>query len=192
MTPECTHVLRNGQKCRAAATRNQVFCRHHGPRLDGPPSPRRRHLNPAHAKWRALGRNLRWLAPREIPFAIHHILDSMLLPRRDRLSDLVAGRYLRLLLLRQGSVPFPAPGIGGPQPPAPPSPATGSCFSPEVRAAMDAACLNTTTETIEKLLAAFEKSGIVTAEMLAEYAASIPQTAAPSGPQLVSASSTHQ
>jgi len=42
MVPECTFILRNGQKCRCAAIRNQEFCRHHTaqPAASGPsPAP---------------------------------------------------------------------------------------------------------------------------------------------------------
>ncbi len=186
MIPECTFILRNGQKCRAAATRNHPCCRHHGPKVDGPPV-QRRHINPANTRWRAIGRNLRWIHPAEIPFAVHHILASMLLPRPDRLSDLVAGRYLRLLLLRLGTMPFdlsgaaPTPPASVPQPAACPIPDTPPIpgLPPEVRAAMHAFCEETTDENVDKLLAAFEEHGFITPEMLAEIPGFAPPPARP-------------
>ncbi len=180
MAPECTFILSNGKKCRCAATRHQEFCRHHGPKPAnaGPRPAARRSRYTDHAKWCALGRNLRWLDPREIPFTVHHILESMIRPRPERLSDLVAGRYLRLLLLRLGQVPFPRPSLAlpthpnvppsvrlGPVPVANPTP---SIFPPGVRAAMDAFCIDTNKETGEALYDAFVKGGLITPEIIAE------------------------
>jgi hypothetical protein len=126
MAPECTFVRRNGRKCRAAANRNQAFCRHHAPKpaLDGPPPIAKRNIYTNLARWRALGCNLRWLDPAEIPFNVYEILSSLTgADPRDHISDLIAGRYLRALLTKLGEVPFPQPGFepsAAPTPAAPP------------------------------------------------------------------------
>jgi hypothetical protein len=110
MAPECTFVRRNGRKCRAAANRNQAFCRHHAPKpaSDGPPPIAKRNIYTNLAKWRALGRDLRWLDPAESPLSVYEILNSLAGADPDNhLSDLIAGRYLRALLTKIGEVPFP-------------------------------------------------------------------------------------
>ncbi len=102
MTPECRHILPSGLKCRAAAVRSQPFCRHHGSR---PVAPAFSGFSRAR-RWRSLGRNLAHLDKADIPAQIYDILDSLL---DDCISDLTAGRFLRALLCRLGSVPFTFP-----------------------------------------------------------------------------------
>ncbi|MFY9745104.1 MAG: hypothetical protein WA891_15475 [Acidobacteriaceae bacterium] len=114
MAPECTFILPNGKKCRAAANHNLTLCRHHAPKpaVLGSPRPKSQ-IYSRLARWRELGRNLPWLPLDEIPTNIHNILDSLI----DRgpglnsgeISDLTAGRFLRALLNRLGDVPFPHP-----------------------------------------------------------------------------------
>ena len=130
MAPECTFVRRNGRKCRAAANRNQAFCRHHAPKpaSDGPPPIAKRNIYTNLAKWRALGRDLRWLDPAEIPFNVYEILNALTGANPgDHLSDLIAGRYLRALLTKIGEVPFPQPGL---EPSAAPPQAPSSQAAP--------------------------------------------------------------
>jgi hypothetical protein len=108
MAPECRFVLPKGRNCRCAATRNQEFCRHHAPRpaIPGPPPIPKRDRYSRIQHWAQLGRNLAWLDPAEIPLEVHAILHSLL---QDGISDREAGRLLRGLLQRFGSVPFPVP-----------------------------------------------------------------------------------
>lgn len=122
---ECRFHLPAGRKCRAAATRNQPFCRHHGPkaaRPGPPPLPKsERYSRLAHWSW--LGRSLPWLDPSEIPGEVWMILSSLLEDGTGGISDRVAGRLLRALLRRHGSVPFPVPAAAAAPEPAPePSP----------------------------------------------------------------------
>ncbi|MFY9746362.1 MAG: hypothetical protein WA891_20855 [Acidobacteriaceae bacterium] len=120
MTRECSHILPTGRKCRAAATRNQPLCRHHAPKpaVAGPPPLPKRDRYSRIARWTNLSRNLPWLAAAEIPSEIFTILYSLL---QDDISDREAGRLLRGLLLRLGSVPFPIPDpdAAAPQPEQP-------------------------------------------------------------------------
>jgi hypothetical protein len=129
MAPECTFVRRNGRKCRAAANRNQAFCRHHAPKpaADGPPPIAKRNIYTNLARWRAFGRDLRWIDPAEIPFNVYEILNALTGANPDdHLSDIIAGRYLRALLTKIGEVPFPQPRFepSAAPPPAQPQPAT--------------------------------------------------------------------
>ena len=212
MPSECTFILPNGQKCRGNAIRNSELCRHHRPQPAGRPAPAKRALYSRLAKWRSLGRELAWLEPAEIPLAIYEILDSLTdRDPWDRLSNEVAGRYLRALLSRLGEVPFPFPqpadpdshrspaplrmpsvprgpasaqaaGSGSPSglrlaalppsPPSPPSPravpplpAIGN-LPPDVRAALRAAASKTDNQSLETLVAAFARNGMVPPELL--------------------------
>jgi hypothetical protein len=136
MAPECTFVRRNGRKCRAAANRNQAFCRHHAPKRasDGPPPIAKRNIYTNLARWRAFGRDLRWLDPAEIPFNVYEILNALTGANPgDHLSDLIAGRYLRALLTKIGEVPFPRPDFEptAAPPQAPSSPAAPSPNQPQ-------------------------------------------------------------
>jgi hypothetical protein len=136
--PECKFRLPNGHKCRCVATRNQPFCRHHGPKSAGPPPLRRRDRYSRLARWAQLSRTLPWIEPSEIPFEIWAILHSLL---EDDISDREAGRLLRALLQRHGDVPFPLPNeINAPPAPASPEPTpifgrphSGEPFNPAVQ-----------------------------------------------------------
>ena len=104
MAAECAFLLPSGKKCRCMATRNHEFCRHHG----APPRPKT--LLPTGdrrwsrvACWRDLGRSLGEYPKPEIPGELLYILHSLL---EDDISDRTAGRILRSLLQRYGSVPF--------------------------------------------------------------------------------------
>jgi len=108
MVPECCFTLPNGCKCRCAATRNQPFCRHHMPHSAGPSISRRDRYSRI-ARWSQLSRGLAWLDPEEIPMEIYSILLSLLEDGPRGISDREAGRLLRGLLRRLGSVPFALP-----------------------------------------------------------------------------------
>ncbi|HEX4005286.1 MAG TPA: hypothetical protein VHX60_03865 [Acidobacteriaceae bacterium] len=135
MFRECSSILPNGRKCRCAATRNRAVCRHHGPPpVPGPPPTPHRDRYSDLIRWRTLSRNLPWMPLDEIPHAIHQILQCLVDRGPDspgKISDLTAGRYLRVLLTRLGGVPFadpdlalePPPPRGAPAPvPAPADP----------------------------------------------------------------------
>jgi hypothetical protein len=112
---ECHFRLPNGRKCRAAATRNQPFCRHHRPKpaVAGPPPLRKRDLYCRLGHWAHVSRNIPWFDPAEIPDEIYGILYSLLQDDVGGISDREAGRLLRGLLRRVGQVPFPLPGSSG-------------------------------------------------------------------------------
>src|ERR1700733_5116649 len=101
---ECAFRLPNGKQCRCAATRNQPFCRHHGPKpaVAGPPPIPANELYSRLRCWREMGREIPWLDPSEIPGAIDTIHYALL---NDGISDLAAGRFLRALTKRLGCVP---------------------------------------------------------------------------------------
>ncbi len=127
MIRECSFILPSSRKCRCAATRNLAVCRHHAPKpaVPGPrPIPKRERYSNL-IRWRELGSNLQWMPVTEIPHAIFDILESLI----DRgpnssgpISDLTAGRYLRVLLNRLGDVPFTDPDFAA-QPAVAPAPA---------------------------------------------------------------------
>jgi hypothetical protein len=106
---ECAFRLPNGKQCRCAATRNQPFCRHHGPKpaVAGPPPIPANELYSRLRCWRQMGREIPWLDPSEIPGAIDTIHYALL---NDGISDLAAGRFLRALTKRLGCVPSQLPG----------------------------------------------------------------------------------
>jgi len=184
VTPECTHILPTGQKCRGAALHNRNLCRHHAPSsIYSPPRIARRALFTPRAQWRAFGRQLPFLPSAEIPFVIYQLLQSLTSPDPAcRHSDLVIGRHLRLLLSRLGYVPFPVPGVEAPaprpapRPPAPPQPAAApasrpvpaptfsgpqfdnSTLPPDLRSALEAIYQDTTSDTIEALMEALSKT----------------------------------
>ena len=112
---ECSFRLANGRTCHAAATRNQPFCRHHGPKpaVAGPPPLSRRDRYSRLARWADLGRRVPWLDPSQVPSEAYSILESLLEDGTTGISDREAGRLLRGLLRRLGSVPFPLPGEPG-------------------------------------------------------------------------------
>jgi hypothetical protein len=84
------------------ASRNQPFCRHHGaPRQKARPAVLRDRWSRLSC-WRELGRSLPDIPLEEIPGEINQILVSLL---TGRISDRVAGRFLRILLQRSGAVP---------------------------------------------------------------------------------------
>ncbi|MGA7523682.1 MAG: hypothetical protein WBW84_14610 [Acidobacteriaceae bacterium] len=108
MTPECTHILPNGQKCRGLAGSNQPFCRHHRPK-NAPPSGRRRNSRSMLAHWRATGRDLSALPHEELAPILYNLLQCLTQPRGLAPSDRTVGHYLRIILTRLGQVPFAAP-----------------------------------------------------------------------------------
>lgn len=103
MAAECAFLLPSGKKCRCMATRNHQFCRHHG----GPSRPKALPTGDRPwsrlACWRDLGRSLPEYPKQEIPGELLQILYSLL---QDSISDRTAGRILRGLLQRYGSVPL--------------------------------------------------------------------------------------
>jgi len=117
MPAECRFTLPNGRKCRCSATRGHAFCRHHG----APSQPR---SLPDHLLWkrltiwRTLGRELQDVPVVDIPGELLTLLQSLL---DNEVSDRFAGRALRVLLVRYGSVPFqeerPSSPIDLPEPP---------------------------------------------------------------------------
>ena len=117
MAAECAFLLPSGKKCRCMATRNHKFCRHHG-------APSRPKTLPTGdrpwsrvACWRDLGRSLGEYPKPEIPGELLYILHSLL---EDDISDRTAGRILRSLLQRYGSVPFMPEAETSPVPAIPP------------------------------------------------------------------------
>ncbi len=126
MGPECCFILPSGKKCRCAATRNQAVCRHHAPKpaFPGPPPVPKCDVYSRHNRWTRLGRNIPWLDSVEIPSEIYEILCCLIEDGPRGISDREAGRLLRGLLRRLGSVPFPIPEPPGmPSPAQPPAPA---------------------------------------------------------------------
>jgi len=114
MSPECSFILSNGKKCRCAATRNQTLCRHHAPKpaVAGPPPMPKRDRYSRLMRWREVGANLQWMPAAEIPRTLYEILQCLIDRGPDstgQISDLTAGRFLRVLLNRLGDVPFPDP-----------------------------------------------------------------------------------
>lgn len=112
--PECKFRLPNGHKCRCVATRHQSFCRHHGAQ----PAPRPKH-DARRANWRELTTFLPHLAPSEIPPIVRVLLESLLHDDHRGVSDRYAGRTLRALLRRHGSVPAIRPDGPGSAPSRP-------------------------------------------------------------------------
>ena len=132
--PECTRLLRNGQKCRATAKRGLPFCRHHDPATAAAP-PRRPCTEyerfSRHRHWINISRDLPWFAPAELPAEILAIHQALLEDGSGGISDREAGRLLRGLLRRIGHVPFelPGPELPGPDSPDPDSPGPGFSYS---------------------------------------------------------------
>ena len=114
MTRECSFILSSGRKCRCAATRNQPVCRHHAPKpiVPTPPRPAKSECYSDLIRWRQLGCNLPWLDPASLASEVYDLLQC-LIDRGENstghISDLTAGRFLRVLLNRIGDVPFPSP-----------------------------------------------------------------------------------
>jgi hypothetical protein len=113
MSTECAFTLPSGQKCRCAATRNQKFCRHHGAKTSGAVPKRDRYSRIR--RWSGLNRVLPSIKPVDIPFEAYSICLALLEDGPTGISDREAGRLLRGLSRRFGSVPFPLP----PDPDAP-------------------------------------------------------------------------
>ena len=105
MRPECSHILPGGQKCRALAMRDRSRCHHHiDPAHRPPPRPT---CNPDSRvnRWFQLSRRAHTLPTRQIPDIVSHILASLIADGADGISERAAGRLLRILLRRYGSVP---------------------------------------------------------------------------------------
>ena len=107
--PECTFIRPHGQKCRAAANRNQNLCRHHAPAVPGPPPIPKSQLFSRIRQWSLVSRSLPWLDKAEIPSEIYGILLALFADDDTGISDREAGRLLRGLLRRLGAIPFPMP-----------------------------------------------------------------------------------
>ena len=120
MAPQCCFTLPNGKKCRCAATRNQQFCRHHAPKAAAPSIPKRERLTRVR-RWGTLNRMLPSIDPAEIPFEAYSIFEALLRDGPRGISDREAGRLLRGLFRRHGSVPFPLPSEEGAPPATPPA-----------------------------------------------------------------------
>ena len=60
MTRECCFILSSGRKCRCAATRSELVCRHHAPKpsVATPPRLAKSEYYSNLIRWRRLGRNL--------------------------------------------------------------------------------------------------------------------------------------
>ncbi|MGB6904355.1 MAG: hypothetical protein WBD98_16100 [Acidobacteriaceae bacterium] len=108
MRPECTQILPTGQKCRCLALRGRNACRHH---LAGPLPPREHRPNPFSrvSRWRNLGLTVHTLPAHDIPYHAFVLLGALLADGDDSISDREAGRLLRVLLRRHGTIPFPPP-----------------------------------------------------------------------------------
>jgi hypothetical protein len=106
MVSECRFVLPDRRKCRCAALRNQKFCRHH--LLHAKPAPA---LQPKErpysriVRWRELGQSVTTLPLEDIPYEVLDILTCLLEDGDGGISDRQAGRLLRGLLRRIGSIP---------------------------------------------------------------------------------------
>jgi hypothetical protein len=160
MARECTHTLPTGRKCHCPATRNQALCRHHAPKpaVPGPPPLPKRDRYSRLARWTNLGRDIPWLAAAEIPSEIFNILYCLL---EDGISDREAGRLLRGLLRRLGSVPFPVPDPSGASAPLPEQPrlAPPSVAAPFVDpGAYDPALLDSLLQSLGQRFPAFESA----------------------------------
>jgi hypothetical protein len=147
---ECEFRLASGRKCRAAANRNQPFCRHHAP---APPPPRipKSERYSSLARWRQLGSDIPSMPLEVIPYTVWDLLQCLV----DRgpnstgtISDLTVGRFLRALVNRFGDVPFPNPELAVPENPAPspaapvPGPAAPlAALSPEISALLESLAL---------------------------------------------------
>jgi hypothetical protein len=140
MRPECSQTLPSGQKCRCLALRGRDACRHHCAGPLPPLAPRRGGFSRI-TRWRNLGLTVHTLPARDIPFHAFVLLGALLADGDDGISDREAGRLLRVLLRRHGSIPFaPPPGVKvGPDPDPDPAPSAGSVpqylsqmFSPEL------------------------------------------------------------
>jgi len=100
---ECRFTYPDGQRCRCRATSSHVFCRQHAPQPRVPTL--RNRATPFH-RWIDIRRALPTLDPSEIRPAILYILSALLQDDPRPISDASAGRILRDLLRRYGSVPF--------------------------------------------------------------------------------------
>jgi len=108
MRPECTHILPTGRKCRALALRGHQLCFHHGRGVARAPQKPRNPFSRI-ARWRDLSRSAPTLPASDIPFNVYIVLGSLIADGEDGISDREAGRLLRILLRRFGSIPFPPP-----------------------------------------------------------------------------------
>jgi hypothetical protein len=128
MTRECSFILSTGRKCHGAANHNQALCRHHMPKPahPGPPPAPKSERYSRIARWARLGRSLPWLDAAEIPSEIFNILYCLIEDGEGGISDHEAGRLLRGLLRRIGSVPFAIPDPSAPDPSAASAPSASS------------------------------------------------------------------
>jgi hypothetical protein len=113
---ECEFRLASGRKCRAAANRDQAFCRHHAPKpaVPAPPPIPKKDRYSDLSRWRQVGSQLHSMPLDEVPQAIWDILQCLVDRGPDstgHISNLTAGRFLRAFLTRLGDVPFPDPDL---------------------------------------------------------------------------------
>jgi hypothetical protein len=132
MRPECSHILPSGQNCHCLALRGRKFCRHHSPEALPPPPPPSESISRL-ARWRGLGRTVDRLPAADIPFNVYIILGSLIGDGEDGISDREAGRLLRVLLRRHGSIPFPPPTGCYIEPETTPAPAPATVAAPARR-----------------------------------------------------------
>lgn len=114
MVSMCHFILPNGRRCQCVPRADERFCRHHMPA-----QPKAVRRSPAiytrFVYWRDLDRNVSALEPNEIPREILNILWALL--QGNSISDRNAGRLLRSLLRRFGTVPFTLPASNTPEDP---------------------------------------------------------------------------
>jgi hypothetical protein len=116
MRPECSQILPSGQKCRCLALRGRDACRHHCAGPLPPLAPRRGGFSRI-TRWRNLGLTVHTLPARDIPFHAFVLLGALIADGDDGISDREAGRLLRVLLRRHGSIPFAPPPVTHPDQP---------------------------------------------------------------------------
>lgn len=102
MPAECVFTLSSGRKCRGTATRGHAFCRHHGAPAKSSAPAVDPYLWNRRSCWLHFGRELDLLTAEEIPGSILNLLQALL---DNVVSDRFAGRCLRILLQRFGSLP---------------------------------------------------------------------------------------
>jgi hypothetical protein len=105
MSSECSCILPTGQKCRAIALRGADRCFHHvDPVRRSPARPPRNRFSRI-SRWRQLGFRLQTVSLAQIPPTVAAILGSLIADGPHGISDREAGRLLRALLRRYGSIP---------------------------------------------------------------------------------------
>ena len=112
MRPECSHILPNHHKCHGLALRGHQRCFHHIDPAQRPPLRPLRDPFSRITRWRQLGRRVHTLPVHEIPCNVYSVLGGLFNDGQDGISDREAGRLLRILLRRHGSIPaLPPPEV---------------------------------------------------------------------------------